>query len=88
MGRGEGVSLAERARVEREKVEAAATPLLGSECKINGPLLFGRRGTLRFLAQRLCVQLSPYVARFERANWNAARPSDPGIRSVRIVVAF
>lgn len=59
-------------------MEAAATPLPGSECKINGPLLSGRRGTLRFLAQRLCVvQLSPYVARFERANWNAARPSDP-----------
>lgn len=42
-----GFSLAERARVEREKVDAAATtPSLGSECKINGPLLFGRRGTL------------------------------------------
>lgn len=34
---------------EVERVEAA-TPLLGSECKINGPLLSGRRGTLRFLA--------------------------------------
>lgn len=42
-----GFSLAERARVEREKVDAAATTSsLGSECKINGPLLFGRRGTL------------------------------------------
>lgn len=84
-----GFSLAERARVEGEGEGGCSgdDPLARERMQNQRSIVVRSEGhAARFLACRLCVQLSPYVARFERANWDAARPSDPGIRFVRIVV--